>query len=114
MNNSQLPDVEPYFILGDGETRVTEITQTRTSVPVAYLNFKANIASSNNFTNALLAKRFDTYNPYTRIFFREDGFDTSIIRDTMEFHNAVVFIQETDEDLSTHREFADTDWHKIA
>lgn len=114
MNNSQLVDVKPYFILGDGETRVTEISQTRTSVPVAYLNFKANIASSNNFTNALLAKRFDTYNPYTRIFFREDGFDTSIIRDTMEFHNAVVFIQETDEDLSTHREFADTDWHKIA
>lgn len=114
MNDSQLDGVEPYFILGDGKTRVTEITQTRKSVPVAYLNFKANIASSNNFTNALLAKRYNTFNPYNRPFVREEGFDTSMIWNTMQFHNAVVFIQETNEDVSTHREFADTDWHKRA
>ena len=40
--------------------------------------------------------------------------EISYIKDTMEFHNCVIFIQETNEDTSTHREFADTNWHKIA
>lgn len=107
MNESQIEGVEPYFILGDGKTTAEKISLTRTSIPVAYLNFKANVASSNHFTNALLAKRYNTYNPYIRPFVREDESIIDYIKDTMEFHNAVVFIQETDPDLSTHREFAD-------
>ena len=114
MNKSQIEGVNPYFILGDGTTRVTEITQTRTSVPVAYLNFKANIASSNNLTNAMLANRYNKFNPYKRPFVRDEDVDTSFIKDTMEFYNAVVFIQETNTDISTHREFADCDYHFYA
>ena len=114
MNNSQVEGVEPYFILGDGKTRATEITMTRKSVPTAYLNAKVNIASSNNMTNAMLANRYNEFEPYKRPFIRGEGEDTSFIKDTMEFNNCVIFIQETNDDLSTHREFADKSWHKIA
>lgn len=113
MNKSGIDGVDPYFKLGDG-TEVDKITMTRTSVPVAYLNAKVNIASSNNMTNAMLANRYNEFNPYNRPFVRDEGVDTSFIKDTMFFQNCAIFIQETNEDLSTHREFADTDWHKIA
>ena len=110
MNKSQRDGVKPYFILGDG-TEAKEITLTRTSVPVAYLNAKVNIASSNNMTNAMLAGRYNEFKPYSRPFVRDEGVDTSFIKDTMEFFNGVIFIQETNEDLTTHREFADTSYH---
>lgn len=102
-----------YFELGDG-TITDSITLTRKSVPVAYLNAKVNIASSNNLTNAILANRYNRFNPYKRPFVREDASIIEYIKDTMEMHNCVIFIQETDPDLTTHREFADTDWHFYA
>ena len=111
MNKSQVEGVKPYFILGDGKTRTEKISLTRKSVPVAYLNFKANIASSENANNSILANRYNVFSPFKLPYVREEGYDTSIIKTTMEFHNAVVFIQETNEDLSTHREFADNDIH---
>ena len=144
MNKSQIEGVKPYFVLGDGETRADKITLTRTSVPVAYLNAKVNIASSNNMTNAMLANRYNEFNPYNRPFVRmanlSDAYsdeeiaamtedektkalaelqakvDSEIpyIKDTMEFHNCVIFIQETNEDVSTHREFADNNVHFYA
>lgn len=113
MNKSGIDGVSPYFKLGDG-TEIDKITLTRTSVPTAYLNAKVNIASSNNMTNAMLANRYNEFNPYTRPFIRDEGVDTNFIKNTMEFHNCVIFIQETNEDLSTHREFADNDWHFYA
>lgn len=113
MNKSQIEGVTPYFKLGDGSV-TDKITLTRTSVPVAYLNAKVNIASSNNMTNAMLANRYNEFNPYNRPFVRGEGVNTSFIKDTMEFHNCVIFIQETNDDLSTHREFADKDWHYYA
>ncbi len=118
MNKSQRDGVKPYFILGDGVTQATKITMTRNSVPVAYLNAKVNIASSNNFTNALLAMRYNTYNPVTRPFVREDEDLIPKIKDTMEFQNCVIFIQETDTTVDStgnyvkHREFNDCNWHK--
>lgn len=113
MNQSGVEGVDPYFKLGDG-SHVDKITLTRKSVPVAYLNAKVNIASSNNMTNAMLTNRYNEFNPYKRPFVREEGVDTSLIKDTMEFHNCVIFIQETNEDISTHREFADCNYHFYA
>lgn len=110
MNDSGIEGVSPYFKLSNGR-EVNEITLTRESIPVAYLNFKANVASSNHMTNALLAGKYNEFQPYRRPFIREDGTNVNYIKDTMEFHNAVVFIQETDPDISTHREFADNEWH---
>lgn len=143
MNKSGVDGVKPYFILGDG-SEAKKITLSRTSVPTNYLNAKVNIASSNNMTNAMLANRYNEYEPYKRPFIRTakltDAYsdeeisamskeeqtsalaklqekvdeEISYIKDTMEFYNCVIFIQETNEDVSTHREFADNDWHKIA
>ena len=106
-------DIKPHFILGDG-SRATKISMTRNSVPVAYLNAKVNIASSNNLTNAILANRYNKFNPYKRPFVRDADYPIDNIKDTMEFHNCVIFIKESNADLSTHREFADTDWHFYA
>lgn len=143
MNKSGVDGIKPHFVLGDG-SEVKEITMTRTSVPTAYLNAKVNIASSNNLTNPILANRYNQFNPYKRPFIRvadlSDAYsdeeisamteeertsalavlqakidaEKSYIKDTMEFHNCVIFIQETNEDVSTHREFADTQFHLYA
>lgn len=99
-----------YFILGDGVTQTDKVSLTRDSVEVAYFNVKVNIASSENANNALLQRRYNEYNPYVR----PAKENNSKVKDTMAFYNCVVFIRENNEDLSTHREFQDTEWHKIA
>ena len=103
------------FTWVDEEGNIVEsstITLTDTSVPTDYLNIKVNIASSENANNAQLARRFNEYQPFLRYARKKD----SKVKDTMEFYNCVVFIRETSTDLSNtpHREFNDTDWHKIA
>ena len=101
----------PIFTLSDN-TQASKVSLTENSIPVNYFNVKVNIASSNNLTNAIMAKRYNEFNPYNRPFVREDESEISKIKDTMEFHNCVVFIKESDPNMSTHREFADNDWHK--
>ena len=106
---------ESLFTWIDEEGNTVEsstITLTDTSVPTDYLNIKVNIASSENANNAQLARRFNEYQPFLRYARKKD----SKVKDTMEFYNCVVFIRETSTDLSNtpHREFNDTDWHKIA
>lgn len=98
------------FTLGDGETTAKTITLTRDSVPTNYLNIKVNIASSENENNAQLTNRYNDYNPFVRTAKLKD----SKVRDSMEFHNCVVFIRERDENISNHREFADTNVHFYA
>ena len=106
---------ESLFTYVDEEGNTVEsstITLTDTSVPTDYLNIKVNIASSENANNAQIARRFNEYQPFLRYARKKD----KNIKDTMEFHNCVVFIRETSTDLSNtpHREFNDTDWHFYA
>jgi hypothetical protein len=115
----------PIFTLSDGTT-TNKVSLTDNSVPVNYFNVKVNIASSNNLTNPLLAKRYNEFNPYKRAFVRpialedrytedeigamsdeelaeataalklEEKTEIAKIKDTMEFYNCVVFVKETD------------------
>lgn len=98
------------FTLGDGKTTSKTITLTRDSVPTDYLNIKVNIASSENQNNAQMANRYNAYNPFRRSAKVKDN----KVKDCMEFVNCVVFIRERNEDISTHREFQDTNWHYYA
>lgn len=98
------------FTFGDGVTTGKTITLTRDSTPTNYLNIKVNIASSENENNAQMTMRFNEYQPYMRTARLRD----SKIRDAMEFHNCIVFVKERNEDISTHREFTDTEYHYYA
>lgn len=57
-----------------------------------------------------MTMRFNEYQPYIRPARLRD----SKIRDCMEFHNAVCFVREYNEDISTHNEFMDTSYHYYA
>ncbi len=109
MNKSGVDGVKPKIVLSD-DSQVSTVSLTRDSVPVAYFNIKVNIASSENQNNRLLQKRFNEFQPYKR----PAKANHPKVKDTMEFYNCVVFIRENDPDLSTHREFQDTEWHYYA
>ena len=113
MNKSGYEDtdatIKPVITLGD-KTETKKITLSRKSVPTNYLNVKVNIASSEHSNNSLLQKRYDRYLPYKSPAKVREEF----AKNTMEFFNCVVFIQEADEDLTTHKEFNDTGWHFYA
>ena len=66
---------------------MTEYAMTEKSLPVAYFNFKANVASSENANNVCNADDYNNFNP-TKVAARAAD---SRVRDTVEGHPAVVF-----------------------
>lgn len=92
------------FTLADG-TKADKYGMTNSSVPVNYFNIKLNVASSENLNNAFLTREYNTWNPYLRPARLKD----EKIRDTMEFHPCVIFVQETDPSNATV--FNDGAWH---
>lgn len=57
-----------------------------------------------------MAVRYNEFDPFKRTAKLKDPH----MKDTMEFVNCVVFIRERNEDIQTHREFLDTNWHYYA
>ena len=94
------------FVFNDGKTSDT-YSMTENSIGVNYFNIKVNVASSENANNACLADDYNTFQPYIRA----ARLANSKVRDTMEFHPCVIFVRESNPDISTHKEFADTNYH---
>ena len=78
-------------ITWDDGTTTEGLSLTENSIPVTYLNYKVNIASSENYKNMLYASDFQEFNPYLR----PARVANPNVRDTMEFRMAVMCFHNT-------------------
>lgn len=79
-----------YFVNGDGEA-MTEYAMTANSIPVSYINLKANVASSENANNVCFVDDYNTFNPCKAPGYAQDP----RIRDSVEGHPCAVFFENT-------------------
>lgn len=98
-------DLSPGTIVLDSGETITAYAMTDNSIPVNYFNLKVNVASSESANNAYLTREYQRFNPYLRAARQADP----RVRDTMEFHPAVIFVQDLSGEL-----FGDTKAHFYA
>lgn len=80
------------FTFGDGTTE-GYYSMTDDSIGVNYFNIKANVASSENANNVVLAAEYNDYQPYLNPARQAN----SKVRDTVEGHPCVVFFTNNNE-----------------
>lgn len=86
-------ETKPAFMFpNDAALNTNYYAMTENSIPVNYFNIKVNVASSENANNAILADDYHTFQPYIRPARQADP----KVRDCMEFHPCVIFVQERD------------------
>ena len=76
------------WVNGKGEA-ITSYAFTESSIPVAYFNIKADVASSESANNVVLTDDYNTYNP------APFAGKTGNVRDCIEGHPAAVFFTNT-------------------
>ncbi|MBR3972986.1 MAG: hypothetical protein IKJ99_03400 [Oscillospiraceae bacterium] len=81
-------------ITWDDGTTTVGLALTENSIPITYMNYKVNIASSENYKNMLYAADFQEFNPYLR----PARVANPNVRDTMEFRMAVMCFHNTNSD----------------
>ena len=87
------------YVNGVEGAAFSKYSMTNDSIGVKYFNVKVNIASSENANNACIAERYHSFDPYLTArrnsLTHMDVSKRNKVRDTMEFHPCVIFINET-------------------
>jgi hypothetical protein len=76
------------YVENDVLKYANKYSMTDNSIGVNYFNIKVNVASSEGANNAMLADRYNKFNPYKR----PERIANEKVRDTMEFHPCVIFV----------------------
>lgn len=83
------------------------------AIPVNYFNTKVNVASCEGANNALNQEWYNRYQPYKTQKRLKNRNDNKIARDTMEFKNGVVFIQDNNKTINSNTATANNIFKEI-